>query len=1497
MAGGDPMDPITEPLDGMYEPEMQQLRQRPSGAQRAMARYKKYKQWKETQDKALAGAATLEATELPAPTAPVVDDPEDTFERLTTRNGDKGAPNLATSEGRIAERLVMMEDALRDRQNTIETFDDLDEFYISADRVADYKTELFNRVRKQALDDYKAKRIDAATFRQRQVMLVGEDGKSGMKAQIDMLRKSVNEGLAKAMEDRKAAELVAQTQADDDLGVWKYVGGKMLRDAVRSTLQSAPVQWIGSALSAPLETAGGVVSPLASALGGNFNTKLEASDYNPLSTPMLEEASGLRTRGREFWKLTGQNLAAYHEAYPTLSMLSNPAAEPMMVIDLLEKSGRVDAKDAHEYRAMAGELVVSTAADPLNLLPGGALKNLAKLEKAAYANRAFLAFAKKFPKLAYAPGKFVRYAAGYARAAQALGDPQLTKVMIAETALNEAAGYEMLRLRHNFLESEAALVKPLNDVQREALYARLPSLVEGGKEARASLAASTDPYEKALSAAADLYDDAAAKLWMVENKYGMKVAKLDGQFSYFQRQFGDELTDWIAKRPNAQQAMFGAKQRRSGMAEALEAWEKGRTLKDMSFAEAEEAVRSQLRPLGLKDDVPIFSRDAFGDLAKRTNKSLEAIKMRNFGLNFVQEFGVPTGPQAVDDLMAQWAKIEVPAPKVSQVDVAGFDASATAARQDQAAARATAQQAEAAERAQLGDALRAEGEARNARAQYQQATQSATDANAAKQAAQDDYFKAQEAYNATGAQSANDAMKDATRRLQEALADLRNAKNANPAQVAELKARVAAAEKAAADAADTLKGAGDRVARAREAASKADAAAADWAQKAQAAKDEWAKYAEAAQHNNPANWSVDAKAQWVKARAPSAPPAPGVPMNALDALMRLKTPLPDDIGELARLATTWISPEDGAKFGKYVENFHWKHVPQDTTAVGRWWDDWKRIMQKAGLARVGSVTKDNIGAFGQNVLAGNLPHLAGAVKDLGGTPWNWAKGAYKIPDDAVWLEAKGALATTVDEVNQAGGRGLLRSPIQKYGVLGTLARPFGKDVAEKVAGFTDTLLHQRQFGEAASRLATFRKGIADGLSKEDALEMVYAHFGKFDELTKLERTVFNRIFFFWSWKARSVPVTIANVLDHPVKMRLMLMAAAGDARGENGNRMPEWMKRMGGWILGTDPNGNMEVMSTGGSLYSSPTIGFLQGDMMKAMQSGDWEKVPGQLGREYLTSAPPMAQSAVELATSKDYFTNQDWWKDGDPSKGSQMKAPSFMYWLTNKGRGEETAIQKLLDLKPEYDDKQNLRRVTMNPTWAWLLDALPGVSPLMADASAFVDPRREKPGAAVPTGASLVPGISRQLGLPIYHVAPPDNVQASITSLRKALRSDVARMSGDALQVDDYGQIRPNKKSIRGQQLATDRERWQDEARQQSLGPAQARAYVGERMRRFYLDEWRLYELSERIDVLKELANNEYSEAKDLKPKVKMGLAPESKYAKQAENERKRLLAKLGTR
>jgi hypothetical protein len=611
-------------------------------------------------------------------------------------------------------------------------------------------------------------------------------------------------------------------------------------------------------------------------------------------------------------------------------------------------------------------------------------------------------------------------------------------------------------------------------------------------------------------------------------------------------------------------------------------------------------------------------------------------------------------------------------------------------------------------------------------------------------------------------------------------------------------------------------------------------------------------------------WSPRAKAEYVAARLRQQGLAPPVgQISALELAMKSNIKLSDDLEDLAALGVKYLNDADGKEFTKYANKHYWRHL-ETPSKIGKVYDAIKGIYQRSTLARVASLSRDLVGTTSQGLMAGNTKHLGGAMKDLGSLD-DWAKGLKELPDDIIALQAAGVLRTTKGEALEGIGalKGVpILGKVEESGVIGGAMRALRAEKAGKVTGEKIGKLNDaRIYFEEANRIATYRKAIAEGMTHDDAITEVYKYWGNFSELSKLEGKVLNRVMFFWSWMARSVPTIAQTMLHHPARARLALTLIAGNVT--NSDSMPEWMQRMGGWTLGQDENGNYQVINLGNSTYFSPTMSGLQSDMIKELTQGNFGRAFGEGMREVARSAPPFIGAAYEKMTETETFSNERWWSDPRNRVGSRLKAPAGYYWL------EGTALGNFLGVEVVSEDTATgpkVKQVFMDPEKANILSFIPGFEPAMTDVSSFADPRKQAEPGFTPGKGAL-----RSLGVPVYSVEQQNDLQREAKKFRRLLADSIDAMPGNAL-ASNGNNVYPNKNSERGRKIKELRDSLYDQARQQGMDKKAANEWTYQHLATQYPDEARLLRLDAQIRLLEKLSEPEEKDGLGLRP-VQSGL------------------------
>lgn len=620
---------------------------------------------------------------------------------------------------------------------------------------------------------------------------------------------------------------------------------------------------------------------------------------------------------------------------------------------------------------------------------------------------------------------------------------------------------------------------------------------------------------------------------------------------------------------------------------------------------------------------------------------------------------------------------------------------------------------------------------------------------------------------------------------------------------------------------------------------------------------------------NPDGWSADAKAKWLEERIKEFKPQGYI--SGLEVMRRANAKLPDDWQELTRLASAVFSPHEAHEASRLIKGLFWQHVDTPSKA----WQALKEVkawFQRAMLARPGSITKDWQGTLINSAMSGNVGYLDRARKELGTfTQWQKGQGGSQLVNR---LRGVGVLRTQVDEalskqsvlesllpgaIGRQAGRwtklGMIGGTIQgvtegvaKAGKkLGLDLKP-GKTLAEAVSKTTDTMMDTRVYLEEVNRVASAMKALAEGSDFAGAVQDVYKWWGKFDEMSKLDRKVLSQLLLFWTWQARSIPIAVRHLLAHPVRSRWLLTAMSGNVDDEE--RAPRWLKRMGAWGIGRDENGNFKALNVGGSSYFGPLMAMLQGaSMNQALQGHPMDAVSGLL-MDVARATPPYVQAVGEAATQFDVFTEKPWWRDRNAKTGSNAKAPTALWWFYSDpddnsfGSGVRSKITEFLGLRAVHGARGSAY-LTMDPAKAWLFGLVPGLDPVMNDVSAFFTPPAE--GSARP-GVDVVKGLSRMAGTPIYEV-PLETGKQDVYQARQALLYDADKLAGGALYAEN-GQLRPNTKTARGRELASFIERAENQAKLQGATQTQAHMVAMQKVNQRYPTEARYLMLYDRIEA-----------------------------------------------
>lgn len=605
-------------------------------------------------------------------------------------------------------------------------------------------------------------------------------------------------------------------------------------------------------------------------------------------------------------------------------------------------------------------------------------------------------------------------------------------------------------------------------------------------------------------------------------------------------------------------------------------------------------------------------------------------------------------------------------------------------------------------------------------------------------------------------------------------------------------------------------------------------------------------------------WSPEAMAQWFSAHSKRVFGATEGGESALDILVRAKAPLPKTPEEIAQLAMTFVSTKDAKVFERYAKAHYWKHI--DTpTKFWRTMDAIKGIYQRSVLSRPSSLTKDWQGTMINGAMSGNTPYLPRARAMLGSQK-EWKYGG-KTSDLVARLRGEGVLKNIVTEVNEtqgtfrrvamdlrqegkAGRAKLLNklAPIEEKGLLGGGLEMVGlKKTGAKVAKGTDAIMDSRAYVEELNRLASYMKAVDGGASHADAVEEVLTIWGKFDEMSRFDKNVMSRALFFWSWWARSIPISIRHILDRPVKARLLLTMMAGNVSDDES--MPPWMRRMGGVMLGRDKSGNAKVLNLGSGSFMSPLMSVMQGEMATSIQNGNLAEAALGGAKDLLRSSPPYASEPLGALFQEDMFTGRAWWADEQNKVGSQIRAPMALRGLLGTPIGDKLGLK-------EYAPEDEIRYITIDPYWATVIGLTPGLEPVLGDVSSFMDPRQED----VAPGVSITKGLVRQAGFPVYSVPMDDKTARNAREAHSALVKAIDKNAPSLRVTGDY--VGPDTTTFRGKKLKADWESYKQAAIDagHAEGSDQFKLLVSRQLKANYPDEFVYIDIGEKLRWLKQM-------------------------------------------
>lgn len=278
------------------------------------------------------------------------------------------------------------------------------------------------------------------------------------------------------------------------------------------------------------------------------------------------------------------------------------------------------------------------------------------------------------------------------------------------------------------------------------------------------------------------------------------------------------------------------------------------------------------------------------------------------------------------------------------------------------------------------------------------------------------------------------------------------------------------------------------------------------------------------------------------------------------------------------------------------------------------------------------------------------------------------------------------------------------------------------------------------------RLATYKAGLDHGMSAAEAASHANLFHVDYGELSELERKALRRAFPFYTWTARTLPVTAKVLVTRPGKFANLEKAReetggafTGETEQQQRSRMTAQQQRQLPFVI-KGPNGISASLPA--TLLNELPTGASTKDV------GDYLDEIGRFGFQMLT---PAAKIPIELRTGVSTFTRQPI----EDEKRPLVSAPAWVQYLPAKAK-------QALDVTPNYIDKR-----TGKKTWGWRGRAdyashqIPGAPQQISTLASGA-----RPGQPKSTGAA----ISSVLGVRVDSLGPQAQAHAKQTKLFKHL-------------------------------------------------------------------------------------------------------------------------------
>ena len=255
--------------------------------------------------------------------------------------------------------------------------------------------------------------------------------------------------------------------------------------------------------------------------------------------------------------------------------------------------------------------------------------------------------------------------------------------------------------------------------------------------------------------------------------------------------------------------------------------------------------------------------------------------------------------------------------------------------------------------------------------------------------------------------------------------------------------------------------------------------------------------------------------------------------------------------------------------------------------------------------------------------------------------------------------------------------------------------------------------------ENATRLAAFKAGLDAGLSDSEAADLAHRFFVDYGRLSPAERIYARRALPFYTWTARSLPVTVKNWAQNPVRYANLEMAREEWNQAVTGLSEDDIRSQMAPGTQRQIPF----VIPLGHGRFAAVSASW-PANLLNLVPTGLGKNAVVGYGNESLKTTAgllhPGLRDFIELTTGRNPVTR----REVESPTGPLTAAPDWVRYLPPSAKRE-------LQVTDQFTDKRTGKKTLAWRGWAdWVWRQVPG-APQQLSAAAEGGRPGQAPGAA----------------------------------------------------------------------------------------------------------------------------------------------------------------------